>query len=242
MYPEDKLHLRYTSALEEKYRKLKGYRDEGIVSPADALVIAVFQGGILDADLHDVTLPSIAKVLFGLGEEYLEVNPYSNRAPKPGIKRRLHIEKSNKANVPAAFFHDPKTEIVSAVLQGDTFMRSEWAAKDSLTMIHRQGASVRIPLEALPARCEMWVDPSTDLLEFKGRCARHGFYSGEEGKAATDLLGWSFEVNERSAGVYEATGTDSHGHRVQSTGTDCDALLKECHDLAAQVEASSRRR
>ena len=57
-----------------------------------------------------------------------------------------------------------------------------------------------------------------------------------------ELAGWSFEVRERSAGVYEATGSDSVGHRVQSTGTDGEALLHECREMAAKIEAELRSR
>jgi hypothetical protein len=60
-------------------------------------------------------------------------------------------------------------------------------------------------------------------------------------RAFADLPGWSFEVSERSAGVYESVGTDTHGHRVQSTGTDPDALLDECRKMAAKVIVERRR-
>ena len=50
-----------------------------------------------------------------------------------------------------------------------------------------------------------------------------------------ELPDWSFEMLEKSAGVYEATGTDSHGRRVQMTGTDSDALLRECREGAAKM-------
>jgi hypothetical protein len=51
-----------------------------------------------------------------------------------------------------------------------------------------------------------------------------------------DLPEWSFEVEEVSAGVYEVTGVDRFGHRVQSKGTDPDALLDEARKWAAKVE------
>jgi hypothetical protein len=44
-----------------------------------------------------------------------------------------------------------------------------------------------------------------------------------------ELPGWSFLIEEVSAGVYEATAEDAAGHRVQTRGTDPEALLASCH-------------
>jgi hypothetical protein len=42
------------------------------------------------------------------------------------------------------------------------------------------------------------------------------------------LPGWSFEIEERSAGVYRVRGTDLAGRTVEITGTDPDTLLERC--------------
>jgi hypothetical protein len=61
-------------------------------------------------------------------------------------------------------------------------------------------------------------------------------------EAFPDLPGWSFEGREVSAGVYEMTGTDAFGHRVQIKGADYDALLSECRAAAAKMSARLRGR
>jgi hypothetical protein len=50
-----------------------------------------------------------------------------------------------------------------------------------------------------------------------------------------ELPGWSFEVNEVSAGVYDVVASDSAGHRVESKGTDPDTLLQECRRSAERI-------
>jgi hypothetical protein len=40
-----------------------------------------------------------------------------------------------------------------------------------------------------------------------------------------DLPGWQFDVRERSAGVYEGTGTHVSGASVGAVGEDADDLL-----------------
>lgn len=57
-----------------------------------------------------------------------------------------------------------------------------------------------------------------------------------------DLPGWSFEIDEVSAGVYEVTATDTSGHRLQMKGTDPDVLLVECRRIASQIAGASRDR
>jgi len=44
-------------------------------------------------------------------------------------------------------------------------------------------------------------------------------------KAAAELLGWRFEVRERSPGVFEVTATHPDGGRLESIGADPDQIL-----------------
>lgn len=53
------------------------------------------------------------------------------------------------------------------------------------------------------------------------------------------LSGWSFEVDEVSAGVYKVRGTDQAGRHVESTGTDPDAMLLECKKAALRIVQSA---
>jgi hypothetical protein len=50
-----------------------------------------------------------------------------------------------------------------------------------------------------------------------------------------DLPGWTFHIDEVSAGVYEVVGRDARGRQVSSKGTDFDALLAECKSAAARL-------
>jgi hypothetical protein len=54
-----------------------------------------------------------------------------------------------------------------------------------------------------------------------------------------DLPGWTFEIEEVSANVYEVTGMDAVGHRVQMKGTDPDALLEDARKSAKKIAESS---
>jgi hypothetical protein len=47
-----------------------------------------------------------------------------------------------------------------------------------------------------------------------------------------DLLGWEFEVDEVSVGVYRVTGRSRFGRQVDLTGVDPEALLDDCKAVA----------
>jgi hypothetical protein len=42
------------------------------------------------------------------------------------------------------------------------------------------------------------------------------------------LTGWSFSLEEVSAGVYRGMGVDEAGRSVEMSGTDPDAVLEDC--------------
>lgn len=53
-----------------------------------------------------------------------------------------------------------------------------------------------------------------------------------------DLPGWTFEIDEVSAGVYSVRGVDEVGRSIAATGTDPDAVLSECRQSAAKIQAT----
>ena len=50
-----------------------------------------------------------------------------------------------------------------------------------------------------------------------------------------DLPGWSFDVDEVSASVYQVVATDDEGHRFSKVGTDPEMLIAECRCEASNV-------
>lgn len=50
-----------------------------------------------------------------------------------------------------------------------------------------------------------------------------------------ELPGWSFEIDEQSAGVYHITATEKSGRTFEMNGTDRDLLLSECREEAAAL-------
>lgn len=55
-------------------------------------------------------------------------------------------------------------------------------------------------------------------------------------KIFSNLPAWTFEIEEVSAGVYKAIGTNLAGHSVKLSDTDYDALLSACRDAAQAMD------
>jgi hypothetical protein len=54
-----------------------------------------------------------------------------------------------------------------------------------------------------------------------------------------DLPGWTFEIEEVSANVYEITGTDRAGRSFNAKGTDPVVLLEEARTWAKKVRGGA---
>lgn len=73
-------------------------------------------------------------------------------------------------------------------------------------------------------------------------CPLHGTaacaFTWDDGPVSDDDLSeWTFDVHERSAGVYEGSGTHLNGASVAATGSDPDALLDRLRDEARNLRA-----
>jgi hypothetical protein len=51
-----------------------------------------------------------------------------------------------------------------------------------------------------------------------------------------DLPGWSFDLDEVSAGVYLVKGVDEAGRSVVARGTDPESVLEQCRESAAKMQ------
>jgi hypothetical protein len=53
----------------------------------------------------------------------------------------------------------------------------------------------------------------------------------------SEIPGWTFEIDEISAGVYKVTGKDDCQRSIERTGTHPDAVLDECKQYALTGES-----
>lgn len=56
-----------------------------------------------------------------------------------------------------------------------------------------------------------------------------------------ELPGWSLEIDEKSAGVYQVVAKDTKGHAVSKIGIDPELLIDECKREAIALQKSGTR-
>lgn len=174
--PDEPLALRYTSAVQEKTRKITSYRTRNIVAPTEPVIIAMNQGAIRDSDLHDVELPLAMKVLYGVGDTVLRVDPYAH-TPEVEIRHRMEIQNSSGVPASAAIFAEPTSAVIAGVMLARTnIFNLFWGRRRKLLMAHNPNATAAVPVGALAWRGEVWVGDDHRLLH-RGVVSPYGAFA-----------------------------------------------------------------
>ncbi|MEK7624988.1 MAG: hypothetical protein AAB467_01410 [Patescibacteria group bacterium] len=115
--PEDKMILRITHAIHEKYAQYSRWLSSlTSVNEKSPLVIAVNTGGLGFPSPGD--LPLVLKPLFGIGHR--QFRKEAGRLVDSGWSGRPTISKNNGTQIDACFFEDQKYAAISAVLFSET--------------------------------------------------------------------------------------------------------------------------
>lgn len=171
----ERVALRYANALSDKIKKVTSYRARGIVKPKEAVLIALNQGGLDHADLHDTEVPLVVRVLFGVGEPVLLINVDTGERrvevpPMPTVRKR------SGNDVGTALFLDATAGPVAGVLFAPVSVWNLFGRRrPRLYLAHNPGAVLRFPVGALPVRGECWV--SGDTLAHAGKMSSYAALS-----------------------------------------------------------------
>ena len=170
--PDEPLALRYTSALQGKISKIAKYRTAGIVAANEPVIVAMSQGAIRDSDLHDLDMPLSMKVLYGIGDSVLRVDPYA-RTSEVVVLHRSEIRNKSGAAVSAVIFADPASVAIAGVMIARTSVFNYFGGRRRrLLMAHNPAADAPVPIGVLPWRGELWVDGNR--LAHRGVVGDHG--------------------------------------------------------------------
>ncbi len=116
--PSREIMLRFTGAIRDKRKQYASHRSSGIIGPNDAYVIAV--NGRCVSPLITIgergLIPSIAKVVFGLGDISITYNPNVKSSTEQRVNRQTALQRSNGAPVSTNIFADGSAAEVSGVL------------------------------------------------------------------------------------------------------------------------------
>lgn len=113
--PKDRILLRYRAAIEEKYRKYRTYRENGVVGPGDHYVIAIdccrIPNAIRDVD-HKGKHPYILEVLFPM-ERVWELSPAGARED---YRYQDGIDRASGTRIGKDVFVNPDYADLSAII------------------------------------------------------------------------------------------------------------------------------
>lgn len=176
--PEDKILLRYRTALEDKHTGYKKYIDNGIVSENDPYIIALnvykVSCAIFDHQYTDRILPTIFKalfpvgndvVVFALGAKFYDYRMYEYR-PTLGKVREDGVEKQ----IDMRGFLKGENNGISGVLfskVGINWLRNYYSEKLAANFIFIHNPNAKNPLAKgwLKAGHEYWFEGDS-LVKF----------------------------------------------------------------------------
>jgi type I restriction enzyme S subunit len=116
--PHQEILLRWTTALDAKWKKGLDYRSKGVIKPEDAYVIAIdgSQLGYLPLSHGASRQPYIVEATFAVGPLALEFEPENGRVIGPRPTVRLGTKNKNNAPVRTEAFLNQAYSSVSAAI------------------------------------------------------------------------------------------------------------------------------
>lgn len=155
--PTDRFVLRLTTALREKFGKVRQYIEEGTIPISDAAVVAI-SGGRLPFRFQESPIPNIVRALCGVGSLCAEIDVQSLRRRGTYIEFRDHVEKISKSPASTDLFLRKEFAQISAVLYSSADCVN-YPRKPGLefVLVHNPNARIPLPNGWLPMGEQYWI-------------------------------------------------------------------------------------
>jgi type I restriction enzyme S subunit len=156
--PVDRIILRFTNAIAEKYKRLLSYQQQGLVSGNDPYIIAVNSAEIeMSMFDFDFPIPLIVKALYPLGQHVVRIDPEQDRAVEEGYQYRDAIQKKSGSEVPTDTFFDPNYSGISGVVYSlAAFWDPPTGPASELLYVHNSVAANPMPKGWIKAGSDCW--------------------------------------------------------------------------------------
>lgn len=160
MIETDKNILRCTSTIQAKIVQHQRWLKAGICNPGDPFVIAL-HGRNLDLNVHNESLPDIARAVYPIGSKTLIFNK-KDGSSETGRAPQTHITKSNGEEVDTCFFANESCAQVSGLLYSVDWGPFLASSAPLYTYLPNPFATNPLPLEILAFSqiCHSSVDPN----------------------------------------------------------------------------------
>ncbi|MGH6881513.1 hypothetical protein, partial [Hypericibacter sp.] len=157
--PVEQILLRFASAFDTKQRQISTYRGRGLVADDDVCIIAISGGAIGSFSTLNGDMPFIVKLLFGIGNRYIEVDSSQLGIVGSGHEFKGVAIKSNAEPISLAPFRNSAYKFVSAVLYTSQGIGNSPARLgDDLVVIHNPLANVRLARGIISRGSEVWQE------------------------------------------------------------------------------------
>jgi len=113
--PNEKIILRYRSAIEEKSKKYHGYINNNIIAKGDSYIIAVNGCKVRSARV-ELDPPRIVRSVFPIGDKHITIDKHTGNTIDTGFCFKKLISKASGAQVPTDIFLDKKYSHISGIL------------------------------------------------------------------------------------------------------------------------------
>jgi hypothetical protein len=161
--PDDRITLRYRTAIEQKYHKYREYRKNGIVNKGDSYIIAV-NGYPLSYRWTDAEMPRILKAVFPIGALQFVFDRTTGKLGEATHEQRPKIYKITGNAVSTDCFVNDQYCGISAILHSyaNACMTTLPLGLDFL-VAHNPKASCGVRRGLIPVHREYWVEEGGSL-------------------------------------------------------------------------------
>lgn len=147
---EEQIKLRYTQAIDTKFKKWNSWKRKSKVSDDDGYIIAINGRGIPDADC-DLGYPYIIQSLYPIGRIAYNIDKNSLEVSEPYLLREDNVKKQNGVLINTAWFIDKKYAQISAVIHSFAgFTSGELPLGGDFILVHNCFALHPLPDTSFP--------------------------------------------------------------------------------------------
>jgi len=160
--PDEQILLRYTTAIDAKFKKLLDYRQKGIVDEKDGYVIAL-NAYPLTFRWAEPEMPRFLKSIYPLGPLQFIIDKKAMKLVETRHEFRDRVAKKSGTTIPTTIFLDKRFAGISAVLHSyaNACMKQDPLGLDFL-IAHNPLTTQPLPLALLPSDREYTTELGED--------------------------------------------------------------------------------
>ena len=148
--PSNEILLRYTGAIDTKFKKYKEYLNKNIVKPNEIFIIAINYYKYSPLYFQGIsTYPAIFEAVYPIGPQQI------NKDSSHGLTLRDKIFNVNGKPIDTNLFLNPQYSGITAILFAN---QSEYPPKSEIILVHNKLAANPLHPSPLKVDCEYWLE------------------------------------------------------------------------------------